>query len=83
MLRVKTGMTTVPNTFINGTHVGGANDTLSMHSRGELVSLLRVKTHDYEYDLVSDTSGPKEQTPFLLCSCDFIGSIKNLYILFL
>lgn len=51
-LRAKTGLNTVPNTFINGTFVGGANDTVAKHRQGELVQLLRVKTHDYEYDLV-------------------------------
>uniref|UniRef100_A0A2P2HXB3 thioredoxin-disulfide reductase (NADPH) n=1 Tax=Hirondellea gigas TaxID=1518452 RepID=A0A2P2HXB3_9CRUS len=51
-LQAKTGQTTVPNTWINGTHVGGATDTLELHSKGELMKLLRTRTHSYEYDMV-------------------------------
>ncbi|KAF2363791.1 Glutaredoxin eukaryotic/virial [Trinorchestia longiramus] len=48
----KTGQKTVPNTFINGQHIGGYSDTVQKHEAGELMPLLSVKTHDYEYDMV-------------------------------
>ena len=51
-LESRTGQSTVPNTFINGVHVGGASDTLEKHKQGALLPLLNVTKHDYEYDMV-------------------------------
>ena len=39
-LRVLTGQRTVPNVFINGVHLGGADDTHRAHQNGELAKLL-------------------------------------------
>ena len=52
----KSGQRTVPNTYINAKHLGGADDTFKAHNNGELMNLLNVKTHSYEYDLVSRTN---------------------------
>ncbi|CDP03824.1 unnamed protein product [Coffea canephora] len=35
-----TGQHTVPNLFIGGKHIGGCTDTVKLHRRGELESLL-------------------------------------------
>uniref|UniRef100_A0AAV1UN39 Glutaredoxin domain-containing protein n=1 Tax=Peronospora matthiolae TaxID=2874970 RepID=A0AAV1UN39_9STRA len=35
-----TGQRTVPNVFINGKHIGGCDDVLALHTRGELVPKL-------------------------------------------
>ncbi|KAG2580816.1 monothiol glutaredoxin-S10-like [Panicum virgatum] len=35
-----TGQSTVPNVFIGGKHVGGCTDTLKLHRKGELASML-------------------------------------------
>jgi len=51
-LVARTGQKTVPNTFINGVHLGGASDTFAKHKAGELVPMLQVAQHSYDYDLV-------------------------------
>eukprot|EP00026_Physarum_polycephalum_P020523 Phypoly_transcript_23155.p1 GENE.Phypoly_transcript_23155~~Phypoly_transcript_23155.p1 ORF type:complete len:149 (+),score=27.49 Phypoly_transcript_23155:62-448(+) len=35
-----TGQRTVPNIFINGRHIGGADATVALHNSGELAKLL-------------------------------------------
>ncbi|KAL6662042.1 hypothetical protein ACP70R_001426 [Stipagrostis hirtigluma subsp. patula] len=35
-----TGQSTVPNVFIGGKHVGGCTDTLKLHRKGELATML-------------------------------------------
>lgn len=45
------GQKTVPNTYINGVHLGGADATKSAHSEGRLLAMLSSSS-DYEYDLV-------------------------------
>ncbi|TKW11844.1 hypothetical protein SEVIR_6G258900v4 [Setaria viridis] len=35
-----TGQSTVPNVFIGGKHVGGCTDTVKLHRKGELASML-------------------------------------------
>ncbi|PIA40146.1 hypothetical protein AQUCO_02500095v1 [Aquilegia coerulea] len=35
-----TGQHTVPNVFIGGKHIGGCTDTVKLHRKGELESLL-------------------------------------------
>ncbi|KAJ8616820.1 hypothetical protein MRB53_036192 [Persea americana] len=37
-----TGQHTVPNVFIGGQHIGGCTDTVKLHRKGELTSLLSV-----------------------------------------
>ncbi|KAL3647678.1 hypothetical protein CASFOL_008646 [Castilleja foliolosa] len=39
-LEVLTGQRTVPNVFIGGKHIGGCTDTIKLHQKGELESLL-------------------------------------------
>jgi len=51
-LLARSGQKTVPNTYINGVHLGGASDTKEKHASGELGKLLRNDKHDFEYDLV-------------------------------
>jgi len=48
----KSGQKTVPNSYINGTHVGGASDVKQMHADGTLLPLLNASKHNFEYDLV-------------------------------
>jgi len=48
----KTGQKTVPNTFINGAHVGGCDDTKKLHAEDKLLSMVNAQAHDYEYDIV-------------------------------
>ncbi|XP_058094997.1 monothiol glutaredoxin-S10 [Magnolia sinica] len=40
LLERLTGQHTVPNVFIGGKHIGGCTDTVKLHRRGELTSLL-------------------------------------------
>ena len=40
-LKEMSGLTTVPNVFIDGQHVGGADDTLAARESGRLADLLR------------------------------------------
>lgn len=56
-----TGQRTVPNVFINGKHIGGCSDVISMHSRGDLARALVASQmerdqydpgHKYDYDLI-------------------------------
>ncbi|EEY64202.1 glutaredoxin [Phytophthora infestans T30-4] len=35
-----TGQRTVPNVFINGKHIGGCDDVLTLHTKSELVPML-------------------------------------------
>jgi glutaredoxin 3 len=34
------GLSTVPNVYIGGKHIGGCDDTVALHMRGELIPLL-------------------------------------------
>uniref|UniRef100_A0A8C9WHM7 Thioredoxin reductase 3 n=1 Tax=Scleropages formosus TaxID=113540 RepID=A0A8C9WHM7_SCLFO len=47
-----TGQRTVPNVFVNKTHVGGCDKTMQAHSDGLLQKLLTGDKEDYEYDLI-------------------------------
>ena len=40
-LKEMSGLTTVPNVFIDGQHVGGADDTFAARESGRLADLLR------------------------------------------
>ena len=47
----KSGQETVPNTFINGVHLGGASDTEEALKDGRLQQLLSGDTANYDFDL--------------------------------
>lgn len=47
------GQRTVPNVYINGAHVGGADATKQAHSEGRLLAMLNsTGQSDYDYDLI-------------------------------
>lgn len=58
----KTGQKSVPNVFVNGTHVGGCDNTIEASQNGRLQFLLNKSSNDemeaessdvkYDYDLV-------------------------------
>ncbi|KAK4312844.1 hypothetical protein Pmani_015761 [Petrolisthes manimaculis] len=48
----KSGQRTVPNVYINGEHIGGADKTISLHTQGELLPLINKSSHSYDYDMV-------------------------------
>uniref|UniRef100_F6RCG4 Thioredoxin reductase 3 n=1 Tax=Ornithorhynchus anatinus TaxID=9258 RepID=F6RCG4_ORNAN len=47
-----TNQKTVPNIFVNKTHVGGCDKTIQAHQNGLLQKLLEDETVSYEYDLI-------------------------------
>uniref|UniRef100_A0A8C5GIK1 thioredoxin-disulfide reductase (NADPH) n=1 Tax=Gouania willdenowi TaxID=441366 RepID=A0A8C5GIK1_GOUWI len=47
-----TGQKTVPNVFINKTHLGGCDRTLQAHKDGSLQHLLSGENEAYDYDLI-------------------------------
>ncbi|XP_031136486.1 thioredoxin reductase 3 isoform X2 [Sander lucioperca] len=51
MLLEMTGQKTVPNVFINKTHVGGCDNTMQAHKDGSLQQLLS-SNEAYDYDLI-------------------------------
>lgn len=51
-LAEKSGQKTVPNTYINGEHLGGADDTFKANSDGRLMSMVNKTSHSYDYDYV-------------------------------
>merc|ERR1712106_13447 len=51
-LAEKSGQKTVPNTYINGEHLGGADDTFKANSEGRLMGMVNKKTHSYDYDYI-------------------------------
>lgn len=51
-LQEKSGQRTVPNVYISGDHVGGADDTFAAHASGDLMKLVNKATHSYDYDLL-------------------------------
>uniref|UniRef100_A0A3Q2Y0K6 thioredoxin-disulfide reductase (NADPH) n=1 Tax=Hippocampus comes TaxID=109280 RepID=A0A3Q2Y0K6_HIPCM len=55
MLLEMTGQKTVPNVFINKTHVGGCDKTMQAHKDGSLHQLLNGQSEAYDYDLISGT----------------------------
>jgi len=48
----KSGQKTVPNVYINGSHVGGCDDTKKLHAEDKLMSMVNAKSHNYDYDVV-------------------------------
>merc|ERR1719427_541525 len=52
-LQEKTGQRTVPNIFINGEHIGGADDTKKLHAEEQLMAKVNAKkSHGFEYDIM-------------------------------
>ncbi|KAG7160028.1 Thioredoxin reductase 1- cytoplasmic-like [Homarus americanus] len=51
------GQRTVPNVYINGEHLGGADKTFDTHAKGELLPLINKSDHTYDYDLDSREYG--------------------------
>ena len=41
----------MPNVYINGKHIGGADDTIKLHKEEKLLKML-VQSENYEYDVV-------------------------------
>ncbi|KAG9468962.1 thioredoxin reductase 3 [Eleutherodactylus coqui] len=52
VLHEMTGQKTVPNVFVNKTHVGGCDKTLQAHRDGTLQKLLDNNSVTYDYDLI-------------------------------
>ncbi|XP_069025614.1 thioredoxin reductase 3 isoform X2 [Embiotoca jacksoni] len=52
MLLEMTGQKTVPNVFINKTHIGGCDKTMQAHKDGSLKQLLSGDSEAYDYDLI-------------------------------
>uniref|UniRef100_A0A674DRP5 thioredoxin-disulfide reductase (NADPH) n=1 Tax=Salmo trutta TaxID=8032 RepID=A0A674DRP5_SALTR len=52
LLLEMTGQKTVPNVFINKTHVGGCDKTMKAHKDGVLQQLLCGENEVYDYDLI-------------------------------
>ena len=51
-LKEMTGQRTVPNVFIKGKHIGGADDTIKLHSEGNLIGMLIPPSQNYDYDVI-------------------------------
>ena len=51
-LKELTGQRTVPNIFIRGKHIGGADDTIKLHEEGKLMDLIVPPSENYTYDLI-------------------------------
>jgi len=51
-LAEKTGQRTVPNSFINGEHIGGCDDTFKLHSENKLLPMVQAEFHNYDYDIM-------------------------------
>lgn len=52
MLLEMTGQKTVPNVFVNKTHVGGCDKTMQAHKDGSLQQLLSGENEKYDFDLI-------------------------------
>lgn len=72
-LKEVTGQKTVPNVFIRGKHIGGADDTIKLHEEGKLMNLIVPPSENYTYDLVviGGGSGGLACSKVMLWSHDF------------
>ncbi|XP_076068724.1 thioredoxin reductase 1 [Oratosquilla oratoria] len=52
VLLEKTGQKTVPNVFIQGNHLGGADATMKAHAEGKLLPMLADHSHGFDYDFI-------------------------------
>ncbi|RMX38762.1 hypothetical protein pdam_00018521, partial [Pocillopora damicornis] len=51
-LKEMTEQRTVPNVFIHGKHIGGADATMKLHTDGKLMELIMPPSENYTYDLI-------------------------------
>lgn len=51
-LKEVSGQSTVPNVYIRGKHIGGADDTIKLHEEGKLMKLIVPPSENYTYDLI-------------------------------
>lgn len=51
------GQRTVPNTYINGKHLGGADDTMKAHTDNRLLQLVNPSKYDYDLIVIGGGSG--------------------------
>ena len=52
-LKEYSGQRTVPNVYIRGKHIGGADDTIKLHEKGKLMDLIvPPPAENYTYDLI-------------------------------
>ncbi|XP_058959435.2 thioredoxin reductase 1, cytoplasmic isoform X1 [Pocillopora verrucosa] len=51
-LKEMTEQRTVPNVFIRGKHIGGADATMKLHTDGKLMELIMPPSENYTYDLI-------------------------------
>ena len=64
-LRNKTGLTTVPNIFIFGKHIGGYSELKELHDSGMLRTIIQKKPCNYLCSFCGKCSPTKK----LECSC--------------
>uniref|UniRef100_A0AAY4EGL5 thioredoxin-disulfide reductase (NADPH) n=1 Tax=Denticeps clupeoides TaxID=299321 RepID=A0AAY4EGL5_9TELE len=75
LLLEMTGQKTVPNVFINKTHVGGCDKTMQAHRDGLLKQLLDGETYEYDLIVIGGGSGG------LACSKEAALLGKNVMVL--
>lgn len=51
-LQEVSGQRTVPNVYINSTHVGGCDDTMKAHTENRLLPMINGGGSEYDYDLI-------------------------------
>merc|ERR1712123_267964 len=74
-LAEKSGQRTVPNTYINGKHIGGCDDTLKLRAENKLLALVQEGSHNYDYDIV--VTSPAGTTWGLGGTCVNVGCIPK------
>ena len=57
VLKNRIGKTSVPQVFVNRTHVGGCDDTYSAQESGQLGELLKSAQYDYDLVVIGGGSG--------------------------
>ena len=75
-LKEMTGQRTVPNVFIRGNHIGGADDTMKLHEEGKLMNLITPPSENYTYDLIVIGGG----SGGLACSKVLLHTVNSFLI---
>ncbi|KAM8867681.1 thioredoxin reductase 3 isoform 2-T2 [Synchiropus picturatus] len=75
MLLEMTGQKTVPNVFVNQTHIGGCDKTMQAHKEGSLQQLLAGEEYDYDLIVIGGGSGG------LACSKEAASMGKKVMVL--